>query len=854
MTFEHWIGINFPGGIVKGTLTVAVNGEKIEDTEDLVFKEGDHVLVLFTPAWAEIIGYAIQALVSLAIGLVVSQIFKPKKPSALVDQPASSPVYSISGSQNAARLGEPIPAGFGSFIQVPDFGSQPYVEFSDNDQYLNEILVIGQGSYRIEDMMVGESSVSGMPPGVVEWQTFTADDHLQQMGIIEDTTGIFENVVTSPEVGDQELTAAVPYTIPPTRYWKAVGGSYNLPEGDLPNYTPPPGVPLPPDHYAWLIANTSEPLGTLRSYLAGIGGGTEVDPVIFYVWVDVQLSEYVAPPWPSLSVIPPGTIITPSPGDTAVGWFECCKPGQQGDRIMADFVFPAGLYNSNAGTGALEPKTVNIQIDYQRISDSGDPIDTIQTEFVGFSYTTNNPIRRTVHVLDVDPGRYRVRVIRNTPNAESNLTVDKVVWTGLKFKLLRAPVSQIVYGNTMLAAVRIKATNGIASAATSRIRFRVTRMLPVLGSGPLLASRNPADAFVEIMTASYGAGRPIDEIDMPALTLCRSTWAIHNGFNSVFAQRSTVFEALSSCLQPVAAGPLPVGQVMSVQVDSVKDTRVAMFNEANLTNLQIGYQFDRVGTPVGVRVEYRRPDSFDPDFVTLPENELDVDQVTLFGCTDRTTASQYARLVQNRKQKQRKTLAFDTELEGLILLPGDRISVQHHMPRWGQVAIVDAIVGLTLSLDRYLDWSVPGPYGVMLSDEENGVSGTLIVTQGASPDKIVLPSTPFPLFARGSGQEPTRVSFGTVGNIVRDWIVLDANPSSETQTHVECIIYDPTTYEGAMPHQGFDPSGGGGGATFDLIIAGRPSDPATDYDVLAGEPILPSVDVIDGGSPSDHGV
>lgn len=857
MTFEHWVGVNFPGGMVKGTLTVVLNGKKIDSPDSLVFRDGDHVLIIFTPAWATILQYALQALVSLAIGLILSKIFAPKKPTAIVDQPASSPVYSITGSQNAARLGEPIPVGFGSFIQVPDFGSQPYVEFVDHDQYLNEILVIGQGDYRIEDMMVGESSVSGMPAGVIEWQTFTSAQHNQQMGVIEDSTGIYENVVTSPEVGDQELTSGAPYTVPPTKYWRAISNAYILAEAEAPNFTMAGGGNIPPVGYDFLFSHPDEALGTTYSYSISQNpaGGDTGDFV--YTWVDVQMVAYAPPPYPAFSIVPAGTVVVPAPGETAVGWFEACKPGQRGHRLMLDFVFPAGLYTSNAGTGELEGKSVVIDIQFQRISDVGSPISPIETFTKTFTDGTSNPRRYTVAIDEdiLDINRYRVRVIRVTPNAENNLTVDKIIWTGLKFKLARSPTTQIVYGSTMLVAVKIKATNGVASSATSRIRFRVTRKLPPLGVGAAVTSKNPADAFVDIMTSDYGAGRPLSEVDIDALTMCRNAWLTHNGFNAVFAQRSTIYEALSTSLQPVAAGPLPVGQVMSVQVDSVKDTRVAMFNEANLTNLQIGYEFDKVGSPQGVRVEYRRPDSFDADFVVLPENTTDVDQVSLFGCTDRTTASQYARLVLNRRAKLRKSISFDTELEGLSLLPGDRIGIQHQMPRWGQAAIVTDVSGLTLTLDRFLDWTILGPFGVMISDEENGVSQPIEVSQGSAANIVVLSGAPtFDMFGKGQHQEQTRISFGTLGSILRDWIVINVYPKPENVTGIDAIIYDPAAYIGAMPHQLFDPaSGGGAGPTFDFVVAGTPGSPATDY-VLAGTPTLPSDDVIVGGVPNDFGV
>jgi hypothetical protein len=423
-----------------------------------------------------------------------------------------------------------------------------------------------------------------------------------------------------------------------------------------------------------------------------------------------------------------------------IGWFDACKQDAQGNRAMLDFVFLQGLYNMD-GSGNFALAAVEIEAEFEAIDSAGVPTGaSVITQSWVFEGAGPTPYRFTVS-LDLPPARYRIRAHRVSATNTAATSMDRCTWQGLKLRIVRKPTSQVIYGDTTLVAVRIRATNGIASTATSRIRFRVKRKLPPLGVGTAVVTVNPADAFCDIMTASYGAARPISEVDVPALTRCKAAWASHNGFNGVFSQKSTVFEALNMCLQPVAAGPLPLGALMSVQVDTVKDIRVAMFTEANLNNLVIGYEFDKVGTPIGYRVEYRTPDSFTADFAVLPAGETDLEAVSLFGCTDRTTALQYAQLLLNRKAKQRKSVTFDTELEGLILLPGDRIAIQHRMPRWGQIGILEdfsinpatppSFVNRTSSADTL--WrSVVWGAGAFVAVGNAGTNGVMVSVNGTT--------------------------------------------------------------------------------------------------------------------------
>lgn len=113
--------------------------------------------------------------------------------------PAASPTYSLQAQGNAARLGSPIPVQYGRLRVYPDFAAQPYVEYASNEQYLYQLLCIGQGEYSIETVQINDSPITSfsnvvyevIPPG--------------------GTTTLFPaNVTQSSEVSGQELLNATP--------------------------------------------------------------------------------------------------------------------------------------------------------------------------------------------------------------------------------------------------------------------------------------------------------------------------------------------------------------------------------------------------------------------------------------------------------------------------------------------------------------------------------------------------------------------------------------------------------------------------------------------------------------------
>lgn len=778
------------------TRAVYVNGHECTDRAYRT-QPGDEVLVAFTPGAVggyELAVYAFQALAAYAIGIVVSKLFPQKAPTA-ADIPSPSQVYGIGQASNQARLGQPIPVIYGAVVATPDYAAQPYTFFSNNEQYLHAIFCLGMGDHTVLEMLLGDSSAAPLPSTVAQWYPYLPADHHSQFGVIQAAHGIRENVVTCSNVADQELLAPNAGTGTPNYlvwYWRATNGrtSATVVGVDL------SGALSVDGKLALMPQNPN--IGQTQT--ATYRNRTSAYEVFDYIASDYQPNT----PVNYGDLVPPPTYGTGS--RQWIGPFECCKPGQRGHQIEVDITFPSGLFTffSPQFGGGISPTGLVATVEVTPIDDSGSPTGgpvLYDQQFVPNVNPPNTPQRYT-RTIAVASGRYRVRVARITNLDSSTATTDRCVWTGLKFVLNDIPPSQVVYGPVTLVAVQLKATNGVAASASGSVRLRCVRKLAPLGVGATAQTSNPADAFVDILTAAYGGARPNNatEIDQTELAASRAAWAGANGFNGIFDQPSTVWEALCLSVQTVHAAPLPAGSRMSLVHDGVQPVATQLFTDANITagSLQITADWDTVGTPAGVRVNYRDPQSFSPVALLSPPNVPDYNTVDLFGCTSATVAGQFATLTAAKRAKQRMRIQFETELEGLNVQPGDRIGVQAGMVAWAQAARVVSVAadGVTITTDTRLDWSGGAAFAVQLRDPTGAPVRVTGVTQGASPNVIVLPSAPsFPLTGANALQEATSLAFGVQDQEITDWTVNTVTPNGAT-VQLGCVNYDASIYAG----------------------------------------------------------
>ncbi|MFI3241769.1 MAG: host specificity factor TipJ family phage tail protein [Alphaproteobacteria bacterium] len=164
-----------------------------------------------TAAWGVYWGAAAAAVVSIGGSMLINALVPTPKATLngmTSSLDSSSPTYSLQAQGNSARLGNPIPVIYGRHIIYPDFAAEPYYQYIDNEQYLLELLCIGQGYYDIEQIRIEDTPLSSFDE--IEYEIIPPGGEI---------TLLREDVVTSAEVAGQELLldeTVGPFIINPT--------------------------------------------------------------------------------------------------------------------------------------------------------------------------------------------------------------------------------------------------------------------------------------------------------------------------------------------------------------------------------------------------------------------------------------------------------------------------------------------------------------------------------------------------------------------------------------------------------------------------------------------------------------
>ena len=139
---------------------------------------------------------AFTAAFSIAGSFLVNALIPPPTPKlgGFGNTQEASPTYSLTGQGNQARLGQPIPVIYGRHIVYPDFGSKPFAEYVNNDQFLHQLHVIGQGEYDIETPRIEDTPITSFEE--VTYEIVAPGNNI---------TLFDPNVISAPEIAGQEL-------------------------------------------------------------------------------------------------------------------------------------------------------------------------------------------------------------------------------------------------------------------------------------------------------------------------------------------------------------------------------------------------------------------------------------------------------------------------------------------------------------------------------------------------------------------------------------------------------------------------------------------------------------------------
>jgi hypothetical protein len=174
ITLRAWLEMRHPGFVEFPIPTICVvNGQaKLRpEWSQYVIKPNDVVGFCAIPGDPFTIIAIVVAVVVIALSVAVALMMEqPKTPGEL---PASDPVFSNRGQQNAIRLGEPIEVCYGRNRIYPSLASRPFYKYDSNDQFQYSLFCLGQGQFDISQILIGDTDIASfqeveyeiIPPG-----------------------------------------------------------------------------------------------------------------------------------------------------------------------------------------------------------------------------------------------------------------------------------------------------------------------------------------------------------------------------------------------------------------------------------------------------------------------------------------------------------------------------------------------------------------------------------------------------------------------------------------------------------------------------------------------------------------
>ena len=145
------------------------------------------------------------ALINIVGTLAINALVPMSAAASTGTSSSPSPTYSVALQGNQARAEQVAPAGYGKMKSFPDFATQPYIEYLDNEQYYYAMFKIGstggRGFYEVLGRYIDDTPTSEFSDVTVRVLGQTKDGYIDV-----NTDGLVNtSMITAAEVSGQEL-------------------------------------------------------------------------------------------------------------------------------------------------------------------------------------------------------------------------------------------------------------------------------------------------------------------------------------------------------------------------------------------------------------------------------------------------------------------------------------------------------------------------------------------------------------------------------------------------------------------------------------------------------------------------
>ncbi len=410
--------------------------------------------------------------------------------------------------------------------------------------------------------------------------------------------------------------------------------------------------------------------------------------------------------------------------------------------------------------------------------------------------------RRATLFIDVTPGTYEVRVIRDTGDSTNARLQNKTNWSVLRSyqQDTSSYVGQNRKGLIIRASEQLNGAIQQLSAQASALAYYWNGSAWVSGY-----TSNPAHWYMDFAYGRrgssgkllYGVGLPASQIDLAALHSW-ATFCANEGltFNAVLDGAQTASDILTAIARCGFASPSWSSGKIGVVWDARNASPVAAFGMSNIIkgSFQISYITEQLAEEIIVRYVNPNKDwQQDEVRVTVPgvTTPTRTSSIDLLGCTNTAMAGKFANYLAAQQYYRKRRITWDSDFEGFVCQRGDVVLLSHDLTQWGYSGRLVGLAGDTLTLDRQVPRN--GAIEYVMLKKPNGTMTTYTAVAGTGDsDSLTLTSTP----TLQSGYELMDHMWffsplATPGKKVK---ILSVQPISESRVTVTATDEDPQFY------------------------------------------------------------
>lgn len=366
----------------------------------------------------------------------------------------------------------------------------------------------------------------------------------------------------------------------------------------------------------------------------------------------------------------------------------------------------------------------------------------------------------------------------------------------------------LTYPNTALFSLRALATDQL-SGGQPRVDLIAKRSTVPVWTGAAYEDKpatNPAWVnYHQLHDPLSGGGVPASRIVFSAFEDF-AAWCDERGFtcNIYFDSAMNLKPAMDTVSMLGRGQVTQVGSKFTVMVDK-PDTAVQrfMFTMGNIETGSLNQEWlggeDRADE---IEVTFWNAENeYERDSVKVYQKGYDSltgapnpQTITLYGCTDRTLASQYGQFLLNKNRYLTLTGGWGADIDAIGCVPGDVVDAAHDVPQWGLASgrVVSATAGtVTLDKEVTIDPGTTYVIEVKRADDTREMK-SFTVEEPTTTDTFTLPSN-----WSTTPEKYDLYTMGPVNQHLKKFRVLEISKSSDLRRRLKCLEYVEEIYDDA---------------------------------------------------------